>query len=160
MNPLADSPSSTESSSERLSTGISRETLLSLYVPAFILSLGTGIAAPALPIFAKSFGVSFGVASLVLIVYSVGEDDDAGLKASMAAETWPDGSPVFTPLVAASIMVFFALCLQCGSTVAIIAKEIGWNWAIFAFVYMTGLAWIGAVATYQIGGLLFGGGSA
>jgi MFS family permease len=42
-------------------------------VPAFILSLGTGIAAPALPIFAKSFGVSFGVASLVLIAYSVGE---------------------------------------------------------------------------------------
>ena len=73
MNPLANSPSSTGSSSERLSTGISRENLLSLYVPAFILSLGTGIAAPAIPIFAKSFGVSFGVASLIIIVHSVGE---------------------------------------------------------------------------------------
>jgi len=53
--------------------------------------------------------------------------------------------------VALAIMVFFALCLQCGATVAVIAKESNWSWAIFAFVYMTVLAWAGAVLTYQLG---------
>lgn len=51
---------------------ISRHTLLSLYLPALILALGAGIATPALPVLAKSFDISFGVASLVIIVYSLG----------------------------------------------------------------------------------------
>jgi ferrous iron transport protein B len=50
--------------------------------------------------------------------------------------------------------VFFAFCLQCGSTVAVMAREASWKWAGFAFVYMTTLAWAGAVATYQIGSAL------
>ena len=37
-----------------------------------MLSLGTGLAAPVLPIFARSFNVSFGVASLVIIARMVG----------------------------------------------------------------------------------------
>ena len=45
---------------------------LSLYLPALVLSLGTGIIAPVLPIYAKSFDISFGIASLALIVYQVG----------------------------------------------------------------------------------------
>ena len=47
---------------------ISKETILSLYLPAIILSLGTGIAAPVLPAYAKSFDVSFSSAALILIV--------------------------------------------------------------------------------------------
>jgi ferrous iron transport protein B len=88
------------------------------------------------------------------ITYSLGGDVDEeseGLKAAMLSSTWPDGSPVFTLPVALAVMVFFALCLQCGATVAIIGREIGWSWAIGAFVFMTVLAWVGAVATYQIG---------
>lgn len=50
----------------------SRETVLSLYFPAAILSLGTGIAAPALPVYARSFDISFGVATLVVIVNQIG----------------------------------------------------------------------------------------
>ena len=49
-----------------------RHTVLSLYIPAFILALGVGIAAPALPVYAKSFNISFGVASLVIIVNLLG----------------------------------------------------------------------------------------
>jgi MFS family permease len=45
---------------------------LSLYLPAIAISLGQGIAAPALPIYAKSFDVSFGVASLVIVLHGVG----------------------------------------------------------------------------------------
>lgn len=51
---------------------LSRENILSLYLPAVVLSLGAGIATPALPVFAKSFEISFGVATLIVIVSYVG----------------------------------------------------------------------------------------
>lgn len=50
----------------------SRQNFLSLYLPAMTLAIGTGIAIPALPVYAKSFGVSFEVASLAIIVQQVG----------------------------------------------------------------------------------------
>jgi ferrous iron transport protein B len=54
--------------------------------------------------------------------------------------------------VALSIMVFFALCAQCASTLVIIGKETrSWLWPIVTFAYMTALAWLAAFATYQIG---------
>src|SRR3954471_22305605 len=53
------------SSGER---ALSKETVLSLYLPAVVLALGVGIAAPVLPAYAKSFGVSFSTAALILIV--------------------------------------------------------------------------------------------
>jgi len=58
--------------SERPASGgeraISKETILSLYLPSIMLSLGMGIAAPVIPAYAKTFGVGFGAASLILIV--------------------------------------------------------------------------------------------
>lgn len=51
---------------------ISKELILSLYLPAVAMSMAQGIAAPALPVFAKSFDVSFGVASLVIVVHGLG----------------------------------------------------------------------------------------
>ncbi|MPZ14378.1 MAG: MFS transporter [Chloroflexi bacterium] len=51
---------------------LSREIFLTLYLPSMALSLGLGIAAPVLPAFAKSFDVSFEVATLVVIVYGIG----------------------------------------------------------------------------------------
>jgi len=65
------------------------------------------------------------------------------------------GQPVFNVPVALSIMVFFALCCQCAATVAIIKRETNsWRWAVFAFAYMTVLAYGGALITYQVGMLL------
>jgi len=57
---------------------LSRENLLTLYLPAATLALGAGIATPALPVFAKSFDVSFGVASQVFVAQLLG-----GLAASI-----------------------------------------------------------------------------
>lgn len=91
-------------------------------------------------------------------IYGIGHDVDeesGDLRSALARDLWTHGpktgSPVFTVPVALAIMVFFALCLQCGATVAVMAKEARWGWAIFGFVYMTALAWLGAVLTYQIG---------
>lgn len=91
-------------------------------------------------------------------IYGIGQDVDeqsGDLRSALARDLWTHGpktgSPVFTVPVALAIMVFFALCLQCGATVAVMAKEARWSWAIFGFAYMTTLAWLGAVLTYQIG---------
>jgi MFS family permease len=51
---------------------VSWDTFLATYLPAFILALGTGIALPAVPTLAKSFNVSFGIASGVLIFFMLG----------------------------------------------------------------------------------------
>lgn len=91
-------------------------------------------------------------------IYGIGQDVDeesGDLRSALKEDLWRDGIreglPVFTVPVALSIMVFFALCLQCGATVAVMAKESNWGWAIFGFVYMTAVAWLGAVLTYQVG---------
>ncbi|MEN6457387.1 MAG: ferrous iron transport protein B [Thermoguttaceae bacterium] len=67
--------------------------------------------------------------------------------------TW-DGTdrPVFNIPVALGIMVFFALCAQCAATLAVIRRETNsWRWPIFTFAYMTALAYVGALITYQLG---------
>ncbi len=92
------------------------------------------------------------------IIYNLGaEVDEASddLRSTLAGEKWTSGplkgTPVYTLPVVLGLMVFFALCMQCGATVAIVAKELGWKWAIGSFVVMTALAWVAAVLIYQVG---------
>jgi ferrous iron transport protein B len=88
-----------------------------------------------------------------------GEEEGASmLVRRLKAATW-DGTdaPVFTLPVALSIMVFFALCAQCASTLVVIGRETAsWVWPVVAFAYMTTLAWLGAFVTYQVGTALAG----
>ena len=60
------------SSTEGGSGLYSRQNFLSIYIPAMTLAIGTGIVVPALPVYAKSFGVSFEVASLAIILHQLG----------------------------------------------------------------------------------------
>ena len=92
------------------------------------------------------------------IIYDLGEDvdDEEGrlrLQNALQHATWEgSGRPVFNLPVAMSIMVFFALCAQCASTLVVIKRETNsWGWPAFTFAYMTGLAYLGALATYQSG---------
>lgn len=88
-------------------------------------------------------------------IYSLGGDvdeEDEGLVSALKSARWPDGSPVYTLPVALSIMVFFALCAQCVSTLLVIRRETNsWGWPIFSFTYMTVLAYFGALIVYQVG---------
>lgn len=89
-------------------------------------------------------------------IYSLGGDVDEeseGLQGALKASTWPGtDQPVFTIPVAVSIMVFFALCAQCGSTLMVVQRETNsWGWMVFSFSYMTSLAYIAALLVYQIG---------
>ncbi len=59
-----------------------------------------------------------------------------------------------------SVMVFFALCCQCVSTLAVIRRETkSWAWPAFTFAYMTALAYIAALVVFQVGRLLVDGGA-
>ncbi len=94
------------------------------------------------------------IVSTLSIIYDLGEEgaeEEQSLMAAMTGSKRPDGTPVFNLAVALSLMVFFALCCQCGATVATIRRELNsWGWAGFAFGYMTVLAYVGALVTYQL----------
>ena len=84
--------------------------------------------------------------------------DQSRLGDQLRAARWDDtGKPVYNLPVALSIMVFFALCAQCAATLAVIRRETNsWRWPVFTFVYMTVLAYVGALVTYQVGIRLLG----
>ena len=102
------------------------------------------------------------IISTLGIIYSLGGDvdeEDGNLRSALKNSQWQEGehigTPIYTVPVVIALMVFFALCSQCGATTSIIIKEAGINWAVASFVYMTVLAWLGAVACYQVGTNLF-----
>jgi ferrous iron transport protein B len=93
------------------------------------------------------------------VIYNLGGDLDVGeesdqtrLQSRLQAARWDDtGEKVYNLPVALSLMVFFALCAQCAATLAVIKRETNsWGWPVFAFGYMTLLAYIGALVTYQV----------
>jgi len=88
-------------------------------------------------------------------IYSLGgsvKEESQGLQAAIRSATWPDGRKVYNVPVAFSIMIFFALCAQCASTLMVIKRETNsWGWAAFTFFYMTILAYAGAFAAYRVG---------
>ena len=64
------------------------------------------------------------------------------------------GQKVFTPLVAFGFMLFVLIYFPCMAVVAAIKKESDWKWAGFTIVYTTGIAWIVAFLSYQIGSFI------
>ncbi|MSP92761.1 MAG: ferrous iron transport protein B [Myxococcales bacterium] len=88
-------------------------------------------------------------------VYGRGSDADVDdtFAASVGQTLVQQGG--LTPLKGLSLMVFFALALQCMSTVAALRRESGsWRWPALALVWLNGLAWVASFAVYQGGRLL------
>lgn len=95
--------------------------------------------------------------STIGTVYSVGEQDETStpLRDALKNDKWPDGKPVWTPLVAISLLVYFVIAMQCISTLAIVRRETNsWKWPLFMQVYMTALAWIASFIVFQGGKFL------
>ena len=87
--------------------------------------------------------------STLAIVHGTGEDGD--LAATLQAERRPDGSPRWTLASGAALLVWFVLAMQCIATTAVVRRETGsWGWAIGQLVWMNVVAWLGAVATFQL----------
>jgi len=92
------------------------------------------------------------------VLYNVDEDLDANSKEDrqklgnrLKTELNPDGTPIFTPAVALSLMLFVLIYFPCIATIATIKNESGsWKWALFTVAYTVVLAWIVSFAAYNI----------
>lgn len=86
-------------------------------------------------------------------LYSVGDADENSttLRQKMRSATWPNGDKVYTVAAGLSLLIFYVLAMQCMSTLAIVKRETkSWKWPAIMFAYMTGLAYICSIITYQI----------
>lgn len=96
------------------------------------------------------------VVSTLSVLY-VGEADDEGspqLDKMMKEDTYDDGTPVFTPLVALSFMLFVLIYFPCVATVSAIVHEAGsWKWGLFVIGYTCLLAWAVSFVVFQAGSL-------
>ena len=105
-----------------------------------------------------SFAAREVLVSTLSIIYNVGKDKNERSESLISAvRNVRDGNGrlVWTPLTALSLMVFFVLAMQCMSTVAVVRRETNsWRWPFFMMAYMTAIAYIGALITYQGGRLL------
>jgi ferrous iron transport protein B len=97
------------------------------------------------------------VVSTLSIIYT-GNDSEktkALLIENMKADTYEDGSPVFTPLVALSLILFVLLYFPCIASITAVKNETGsWHWAFFVVGYTLALAWSVSFVVYQTGRLL------
>ncbi len=105
-----------------------------------------------------SFAAREVIVSALATLYAAGADADEtslSLREAIQADRYPDGRPVFTPLVAASLLIFFVFALQCMSTLAIARRELGsWRWPFVMWAYMMVLAYGSSLLVYQGGRLL------
>src|SRR3954447_6297302 len=52
---------------------------------------------------------------------------------------------------AVALLVFFAFAMQCFSTIAVVRRETGgWKWPVIQFCYMSGVAYLSALAVNQL----------
>ena len=119
----------------------------------FDWKMGIGIVA--------SFAAREVFVSTMSTVYNVGRSDTSPSSMTSLAQTLkmqkkPDGTRVYTPLTAVTLMVFYVFALQCVSTVAIVHRETNsWKWPFFQWLYMGVLAWVLAFLTH-VGGRALG----
>lgn len=116
----------------------------------FDWKIGVGLigAFAAREVFVSTMGVVYGVGGEV-------DEESATLREKIQSEQRSDGTPLYTPLMGLSLMIFFALACQCMSTLGAVYRETkSLKWPVFLFAYMTALAWVASFAVYQGGRLL------
>jgi ferrous iron transport protein B len=93
------------------------------------------------------------VVAVLGTIYAVGGDaDEQSLAGRLTDARRPDGSVVFTLPMVLGLLLFYAWCLQCAATLAVIRRETNsWRWPIFAWSYMTVLGYGAALLIYQVG---------
>ena len=87
-------------------------------------------------------------------IYSIqsAEEDVSTIKNKMRSEVDPEtGQPYYTLALGLSLMVFYVFAMQCMSTLAIVYRETkGWKWPAIQLVYMSGLAYVLSLVTYNL----------
>jgi ferrous iron transport protein B len=105
-----------------------------------------------------SFAAREVVISTLATLYNVEGDGEnvVSLSESMKNDINPKtGLPVYSTLVAFSLMVFYVFAAQCMATFAIVRHETNsWKWPLIMITYMTSLAYIASFIVYQGGSLI------
>ncbi len=114
-----------------------------------------------------SVSIITGLAAKEIVVASMGvlyqaetEADENSIKLRNKLQQYEytsgvrKGQKVITPLVAFALMLFILIYFPCIAVIAAIKNEGNWKWAIFTMIYTTGLAYLVAFLTYQIGSLV------
>ena len=84
-------------------------------------------------------------------IYSVQDAEESTITKRMALERDSLGKPVFNLATGASILIFYALAMQCMSTLAVVKKETNsWKWPMLQLGFMTVLAYTASLLTYQL----------
>ncbi len=111
--------------------------------------IGVGVigAFAAREVFVSTLGMVFGVGEV--------DEESVPLRERLRSAVKPDGTPLMTPLSGVALMVFFVLAAQCMSTLAVVKRESGsWKWPLLMLGYMTVLAYLASLLTFQVGSLL------
>jgi ferrous iron transport protein B len=108
----------------------------------------------------SSFAAREVFVSTMATVYNVGQSkrSESGMISmanTLKEQRRADGTLVYTPLTAITLMVFYVFALQCVSTVAVVRRETNsWKWPFFQWLYMGLLAWFLSFATLHLGRLM------
>lgn len=71
------------------------------------------------------------------------------LRQQMSRDKFSNGQRVYTLATGISLLIFYALAMQCMSTLAVVRRETGsWKWPVFQFFFMSGLAYLCAWLAY------------
>ncbi|MBX9736022.1 MAG: ferrous iron transporter B [Phycisphaerales bacterium] len=96
------------------------------------------------------------VSTMSVVIAGEEEGDDEArnqtLRQELATATRGDGiTPIFNPATCWSLLVFYVLAMQCLPTLVVTAREAGHaKWALLQLVWMTLVAYLGALAAYHI----------
>jgi len=85
-------------------------------------------------------------------IYSIGSaETESTIRDRMANEKNPlTGEPVYNFATSLSLLIFYVFAMMCMSTLAVVRRETKtWKWPIIQFLFMTGLAYLGALLVFQ-----------
>ena len=99
------------------------------------------------------------IVSTMGVLYQSEEDDSVNLQNKLKNETFQSGKnkgkKVFNTPSALAFLIFILIYFPCIGVIATIKNESGhWGWALFTVFYTTGLAWVAALATFQVANLI------
>jgi ferrous iron transport protein B len=94
------------------------------------------------------------IVSTLGVLYAGGDETPEALSAKLRQPDASTGVADFTPLIAATFLIFVSLYVPCIASITAVAKEAGsWKWGLFSVLYNTLVAWLCAFLVFQIGSL-------
>ncbi len=103
-----------------------------------------------------SFGAREVMVGTMGVIFGIEDagDDVSPLSEKIRTAKLPNGTPAYSARTALALLAFFVFACQCMSTVAAIRRETRtWRWPAFVLAYTYAVAYVAALAVYQLAGL-------